>query len=84
MKTNTGLTDKRIRLSVGGVLFLASMFLTSFLAAIAGVYGLLTGLLGWCPIYHLFGLDTCTLKKEEPVVPPSENEEGGTKPKENG
>jgi len=84
MKPNIGQIDQRIRLSAGGLLLLASLIWTFFLAAILGVYGLLTGLIGWCPVYQIFGLDTLTPKREEIVVPPSDDEEKGTEPEENG
>lgn len=60
MKENIGTIDKRIRLCFGGLLLIASIKWTFILASILGVYGLLTGLFGFCPVYELFGQNTLT------------------------
>lgn len=62
MKPNVGKIDRIARVSFGLVLIAIAVFATtipySWIAWI-GVIPLLTGLLGTCPLYRLFGLSTC-------------------------
>lgn len=65
MKQNEGTLDRVIRLIIG-LLIVSLWFVLSgsmrFLALI-GFIPLLTAALGWCPLYTLFGLSTCPVKK---------------------
>lgn len=63
MRTNEGNVDRVLRVVVGaGVLSLAFIGpQTSW--AYLGVIPLLTGLVGYCPVYALFGISTCPAKK---------------------
>ena len=68
MKKNMGNTDRIIRLTVT-VLFTA-LFFTNTVTGIAGIILLvfagvfvITSLVGFCPVYTLLGLNTCTPKK---------------------
>jgi hypothetical protein len=66
MKANVGGIDKVLRIVVG-VLLLSLIFLVEGPARWWGLVGLVllgTGLLGFCPLYALFGLSTCPLKKK--------------------
>lgn len=54
MKQNIGKFNKRFRLLLGITLLILSVVFPSFIAALLGVYALLTGLLGWCPVKALF------------------------------
>ncbi len=63
MTKNEGSLDRTIRIAVGlGVLSLAFIGPQSPLGYI-GVIPLLTGLVGYCPLYSLMGISTCPLKK---------------------
>ena len=59
MKRNIGNIERVIRVIVGaGILSLAFVGPQS-LWALLGIVPILTGLIGWCPPYHLFGINTC-------------------------
>lgn len=69
MKKNMGMVDKAIRIIVA-IVFTALYFM----GLIEGTLGLvlivvssifvLTSLLGFCPLYTLFGMNTCKVSKE--------------------
>lgn len=65
-KTNVGGIDRILRIVVGLAL-LAGFFLnadaTYRWAYLIGVVPLLTGLMGSCPAYSIFGFNTCPMKK---------------------
>jgi hypothetical protein len=61
MKTNVGGIDKAARI-IAGLILLSLIFILDGNArwwGLAGIVPLLTGTLGWCPLYTLLGLDTC-------------------------
>jgi len=67
MKKNMGLTDKVIRIIV--VIVLLTLFFTNtisgtlgIIAIVVSVIFLATSLIGFCPLYTLFGLSTCKKK----------------------
>ncbi len=60
MKVNVGGVDKTARI-VGGVVLLSLVFLLEGNFRWFGLIGLVplaTGLLGWCPLYSVLGIDT--------------------------
>ena len=63
MKKNVGGIDKALRILVGAGLIGAT--LAGMLPAwgYLGVVPLATGVLGWCPLYPLLGLNSCPMKK---------------------
>lgn len=66
-KTNEGTLDRALRVLVGAAL-LVWFFMdqgTGFwhYAKLIGVVPLLTGILGSCPAYSIFGINTCPMKK---------------------
>ena len=61
MKTNEGNTDRIIRIALAVVIFGLGLAAQSWLGLI-GFIPLLTGLVGWCPLYSIFGLSTCPAK----------------------
>ena len=63
MKTNEGNTDRIIRIALAVVIFGLGLAAQSWLGLI-GFIPLLTGLVGWCPLYSIFGLSTCPMKSE--------------------
>ncbi|MBW7901089.1 MAG: DUF2892 domain-containing protein [Rhodocyclaceae bacterium] len=63
MKANVGGIDKIARIIVGAILIGLAATGTVGAWGWIGVVPLITGLMGWCPAYTLFGLNTCPLKK---------------------
>ena len=63
MKTNVGGIDKIIRI-LAGVALIAWALMGGPVWAWIGVVPLATGLLGWCPAYTLFGMNSCSLSKK--------------------
>ena len=65
-KTNVGGIDRVLRIAVGLVL-LSLFFLYPDASwryfALIGIVPLATGLMSSCPLYSLFGMSTCPLKK---------------------
>lgn len=62
--TNEGTIDRAVRIVLGlGLLSLAFIGPQSPLGYI-GLVPLLTGLIGFCPLYKLVGLSTCPLPKK--------------------
>ncbi|MGE4132250.1 MAG: DUF2892 domain-containing protein [Bdellovibrionales bacterium] len=63
MKMNEGGLDRVLRVVVGvGVLSMAFVGpQTSW--GFVGIVPIATGLLGWCPIYTLLGINTCPMNK---------------------
>lgn len=67
MKTNEGTVDRTLRVIVG-LAVLALFFVIegpNRYWALIGVVPVLTGLLGYCPVYSMLGLNTCPLKGEK-------------------
>jgi len=66
---NTGLMDRVVRLSIGGALIAASAISLSSpapviwetYAILLAIYPLMTGMLGWDPVYTMFNAKTCRL-----------------------
>ncbi|EMR01325.1 YgaP family membrane protein [Cesiribacter andamanensis] len=68
MKKNMGIADRTIRVIVAaliGVLYVTNLLSGTWaivLLVLAGVF-VLTSLLAFCPLYALFGISTCPMKK---------------------
>ncbi|MEQ1709687.1 MAG: DUF2892 domain-containing protein [Terricaulis sp.] len=63
MKTNEGGLDRIVRIVVGaGILSLAFVGPQTPWAYL-GAIPLLTGLVGFCPLYALLGINTCPARK---------------------
>lgn len=62
MKTNVGGIDKILRIGVGVVLVGLGVAGIGAPWTFIGIVPLVTGLVGWCPLYPLLGIDSC--KKE--------------------
>lgn len=68
MKTNIGKTDRIIRIVIGLALIEAGFYF-DFWPIVAGLIGLgfvITGIIGFCIFYKLFGISTC----KEGILPP--------------
>jgi hypothetical protein len=63
MKVNEGTIDRVLRVLVGLVLIGLTISGTVGVWGWIGVVPLLTGLVGICPAYSIFGLSTCPMKK---------------------
>lgn len=65
MVTNVGMIDRVLRIIVGAALIAAALLVEHPYAWIGwiGVVPLLTGIVGHCPAYRLFGLRTCPLRR---------------------
>ncbi len=64
MKANVGGLDKILR--IGGGIVLIGLGAAGIGApwTFIGVVPLATGLMGWCPLYPLLGLNTCPAKRD--------------------
>mgnify|MGYP001413915401 FL=1 len=63
MKSNVGGIDKILRILVGIALIVMAYMNVVGVWGYIGVVPLLTGLIGWCPLYPLLGISSCPLKK---------------------
>lgn len=63
MKTNVGGIDKILRILVGIALIVMAYMNVVGVWGYIGVVPLLTGLIGWCPVYPLLGISSCPMKK---------------------
>jgi hypothetical protein len=62
MKTNVGTVDRSLRIVVGLALLSLFFFLEGSARSwsLVGLVMLGTGLSGFCPLYTLFGFDSCS------------------------
>ena len=58
MKSNVGSTDKIIRVILGLGIIGAGVYFKNWLGLI-GLVPLLTAFMGFCPLYSLFGINSC-------------------------
>ena len=63
MKKNVGGMDQMLRIGAGVVLIALALFGVVGWWGWIGVVPLVTGLVGWCPIYPLLGMNTCPMRK---------------------
>jgi hypothetical protein len=63
MKVNVGGIDRILRISVGAILVVLAAMGTIGIWGYIGVVPLATGLLRFCPVYPLLGINTCPLQK---------------------
>ncbi len=62
MKQNVGNIERILRVCAGVILIAIAVFATDLTYSWVGWIGvvpLLTGLLGRCPVYSIFGINTC-------------------------
>ena len=59
MKLNEGVADRTIRVVTGAILVVLAGIGTIGLWGYLGVVPLVTGAVGLCPLYSLFGFSTC-------------------------
>jgi hypothetical protein len=63
MKINEGTIDRTLRVVAGLVLIGLAATGTIGVWGWIGVLPLLTGIIGFCPGYAIFGMSTCPMKK---------------------
>jgi len=63
MKTNEGTIDRALRVIAGLVLITLAATGTVGMWGWIGIMPLLTGAIGVCPAYSIFGTSTCQMKK---------------------
>ncbi|MCX8087300.1 MAG: DUF2892 domain-containing protein [Rhodocyclaceae bacterium] len=63
MKTNVGGIDKILRIVVGLALIVWAI-MGGPVWAWVGIVPLATGLIGFCPLYPLLGINTCPTKQD--------------------
>jgi hypothetical protein len=63
MRQNEGTLDRTVRI-VGGLAILSLAFVGPQTPwAYLGIVPIITGTIGWCPAYTLFGISTCGMRK---------------------
>ncbi|HBA35017.1 MAG TPA: DUF2892 domain-containing protein [Gammaproteobacteria bacterium] len=63
MVKNEGSTDRIIRVIIGLALLSLTVIGPQSPWGLIGLIPLITGLVGFCPLYKLFGLNTCPISK---------------------
>ncbi len=66
-KTNEGVIDRIIRLILGIGLIVVSLSLqgiAKIILILIGIVLLITAITGFCGLYALFGINTCSIKKK--------------------
>ncbi len=62
-KTNEGTIDRALRI-IAGLALIAIVFVGPQTPwGWIGLVPLATGLIGWCPVYTLLGINTCPVRK---------------------
>lgn len=64
MVKNVGLVDRILRVLIGLVLIGWGVYAKNWLGAI-GIIPIITAVISFCPLYKIFGISTCPLKKSE-------------------
>ena len=63
MKTNEGTLDRALRVALGLVLIGLAATGTVGAWGWIGVVPVLTGAIGWCPLYTVLGINTCPVRR---------------------
>lgn len=63
MTQNAGGIDKILRIVVGIALIGLTIMGVLPVWGYIGIVPLATGLMGWCPLYTMLGINTCPVKK---------------------
>ena len=62
MEKNIGTLDRGVRIVLGLAIIGLGVYFKNWLGLI-GVALILSGLIGWCGLYKLLGINTCKIKK---------------------
>ncbi|HSN30653.1 MAG TPA: DUF2892 domain-containing protein [Kofleriaceae bacterium] len=63
MKTNEASVDRILRVALGLALLLLVFVGPQTLWGLVGLVPLATGIVGFCPLYKVLGIDTCRLER---------------------
>ncbi len=63
MPRNEGTIDRLLRIAVGAILIALVFVGPQTPWGWIGVIPLVTGFVGWCPAYRIFGIRTCPVSK---------------------
>jgi hypothetical protein len=63
MKSNVGGIDRILRIVVGLVLIVLTVMGVLPMWGYIGIVPLATGVIGWCGLYPMLGINTCPMKK---------------------
>jgi hypothetical protein len=64
MSRNEGTLDRTLRI-IAGLVLLSLVFVgPQTMWGLIGIVPLATGLMGSCPVYSIFGINTCKIKAE--------------------
>ena len=64
-QTNIGMLDKGLRIGVGALLIALALFGVIGWWGWLGIIPLATAFVRFCPLYALFGINTCPLKRPD-------------------
>lgn len=64
MTRNVGGIDRILRIVIGIALIVGAITGTIGVWGWIGIVPLATGLIGWCPPYAIFGINTCKAKQD--------------------
>ncbi|CUI00232.1 YgaP family membrane protein [Leisingera aquaemixtae] len=64
MPRNEGTLDRALRILLGLILLSLVFIGPQTLWGLIGLVPLATGIMGYCPVYKVLGLNTCPLKKQ--------------------
>lgn len=64
MKTNEGKVDRIFRILIGLGLLSLVFIGPQTMWGLIGLVPLITGMMGFCPLYKIFGLNTCPLSNK--------------------
>ncbi|MGB8088855.1 MAG: DUF2892 domain-containing protein [Candidatus Rhabdochlamydia sp.] len=65
MKKNIGSKDRLIRLSLAFILIVCSIWKSSWLFLIFGMFTLLEALFSWCILYQILGKNSCPINRKK-------------------
>ena len=68
MKINEGTVDRALRLVVGLGILSLTVVGPKTLWGLAGIVPVLTGAIGYCPLYSLIGINTRSTRTQKPAV----------------
>ncbi len=75
MGRNIGTLDRQLRLFIGTALVMMAIFGPLGWWGLIGFLPLVTGLTGVCPVYPLFGINTCGAPREDvSATPPAKDD----------
>jgi hypothetical protein len=64
MKKNIHPNERALRVTVGIAMIAIALFGNASPWFFLGIVPLMTGLIGWCPPYAIFGINTCNIGKK--------------------